>query len=135
MALGIVLIVAENNVTDLNRVFAVRGMGPDNVTRKLCAVDPGATYETPATHRLMSDAAGDGTELAILQAMTQGDLPPLPEGVVWGEDGVISAADAMAACHGSVMQVYSCAGDVEPVDHVAAVLASRGLQFVPDPPL
>lgn len=135
MTIGIVCIVTDAKKNDINLVFAARGMGPGTFTRKLCAVDPGATYETPPSHWLMSNAAGDGAELTVLQAMTQGDLPPLPPGSVWGEDGVISAADAMAACDGAVMQVYSCAGDVEPVDHVAAVLASRGLQFVPDPPL
>ena len=60
-------------------------------------------------------------------------MPPLPESVVWGEDGVISAAAAMAATDGAVFHVYSCAGDVEPVIHVAAVLATEGLQYVPDP--
>lgn len=135
MALGIVLIVTDAKRDDLNLVFAARGWGPENITRKLCAVDPEATDQTPPTHWLSSNAAGNQTELDILNAMTEGDLPPVPEGTVWGENGVISAANAMAACDGAVMQVYSAAGDVEPVDHVAAVLASRGLQYVPDPPL
>jgi len=38
----------------------------------------------------------------------------------------------MAASDGSVFHVYSAAGDIEPVDHVAAVLASEGLQYAPD---
>jgi hypothetical protein len=134
MALGIVCIVTDAKRNDLNFLFAARGMGPDNITRKLCAVDAGATYETPPTHWLMSNAAGNQAELDTLTAMTEGDLPAVPTGTVWGESGIISAADAMAACDGSVFQVYSCAGDVEPADHVAAVLSSRSLQYVPDPP-
>ena len=130
MALGIVCIVAAIHKTNLNLVFAARGMGPETFTRKLCAAGA-ATPSTPATHYLMSLAGGDGMELAILQAMTQGDLPPVPEGVIWGQGGVISAADAMAACDGSVFHVYSAAGEIEPVDHCAAVLASEGLQYVP----
>lgn len=135
MALGIVFIVTDAKKDDLNLVFAARGMGPDSVTRKLCAIDPQATDQTPPTHWLASMANGTQAELDILNAMTAGDLPPVPDGTVWGENGVISAAAAMAACDGAVFQVYSAAGDIEPVDHVTAVLASRGLQYVPDPPL
>lgn len=135
MTIGIVCIVTDAKKDDLNRVYAARGMGPNCVTRKLCAIDPNATPETAPTHWLCSDAGGNGTELAILQAMTEGDLPPIPEGTVWGEGGVISAADAMSACDGAVFQVYSCAGDVEPVDHCASILAGRGLQYVPEPEL
>lgn len=133
MALGIVCIVTDAQKTNINLVFAARDMGPETFTRKLCTMDAGATYATPPTHWLMSMANGDQAELAVLMSMTKGDLPDLPMGVVWGEDGTISAASAMAATAGAVFQVYSCAGDVEPVDHVAAVLASRSLQYVPDP--
>lgn len=132
MALGIVCIVAAAHKTNINLVFAARGHGPETFTRKLCAVGS-ATPATPPTHWLMSNAAGDAEELAVLQAMTQGDLPPVPEGTIWGEEGVISAADAMAATDGAVFHVYSAAGEIEPVDHVTAVLASEGLQYVPDP--
>lgn len=132
MALGIVCIVTDAQKTNINLVFAARGMGPETFTRKLCATGA-ATPATPPTHWLMSMATGDATELAVLQAMTEGDLPDLPEGVVWGEDGVISAANAMAATAASVFHVYSAAGDIEPVDHVAAVLVSEGLQYVPEP--
>lgn len=135
MALGIVCIVTDAQKTNLNLVFAARGLGPETFTRKLCAIDAGATWETAPTHWLMSNAAGDQAELDILTAMTGGDLPDLPDGVVWGENDVISAADAMAACDGAVFHVYSAAGDIEPVDHVVAVLASESLQYVPDPPL
>lgn len=135
MTIGIVCLVTDGQKPNINLVFAARGMGPETFSRKVCAIDPEATYETAPTHWLMSLANGDAAELAILQAMTGGDLPDLPEGVVWGEDGVISAAAAIAATDGAVFQVYSCAGDVEPVDHVAAVLSSRSLQYVPDPPL
>lgn len=135
MTIGIVCLVTDAKKVDINLVFAARGLGPETFSRKVCAIDPEATDATPPTHWLMSMANGNAEELAILQAMTEGDLPPLPEYVVWGEDGVISAQAAMAATDGAVFQVYSCAGDVEPVDHVAAVLASRSLQYVPDPPL
>lgn len=135
MALGIVCIVSAAHKTNINLTFAARGHGPETFTRKLCAINPGATWETPPTHWLMSNAAGNAEELAVLMAMTGGDLPEPSPGAVWGVEGVISAADAMAASNGSVFHVYSAAGEIEPVDHVAAVLASEGLQYVPDPPL
>ena len=133
MTLGIICIVTDAQKTNINLVFAARGHGPETFTRKLCAIDPAATWETAPTHWLMSGAGSSQEELNILTAMTEGDLPPVPEGTVWGESGVITASDAMAATDGAVFQVYSAAGDVEPVDHAAAVLASRGLQLVPDP--
>lgn len=135
MALGIVCIVTDAQKVNVNRVFAARGLGPETFTRKLCAINPGATYETAPTHWLASNAAGDQAELNVLTAMTEGDLPEPSLGNVWGENGVISAADAMTATDGSVFQVYSAAGDVEPSDHVVALLASRTLQYVPEPPL
>lgn len=135
MALGIVCIVSDAKKTDLNLVFAARGLGPETFTRKLCAINPGADYNTPPTHWLMSNAAGDEGELVILQNMTNGDLPPLPSGTVWGEAGAITAVAAMAASDASVLHVYSCAGDVDPPTHCAAVLATEVLQYVPDPPL
>jgi hypothetical protein len=135
MALGIVCIVAAAHKNNLNLVFAARGLGPETFTRKLCAIDPNADEDTPPTHWLMSNAGGDAAELAILQAMTGGTLPPLDPFYQWGVDGTISEEDALAACDASVFHVYSVAGDVEPVDHVAAVLATEGLQYVPDPPI
>lgn len=133
--LPMVIIITAAAQPDANLVWEARGRGPGSFMRKVCALDPGATWETTPTHYVMSDATATDGEVAICQAMTAGDLPPLPEGVVWGEDGIVSAADAMAATDGAVMQVYSVAGAVEPLDHIAGIFAGRGLQFVPDPPL
>lgn len=133
MALGIVCIVTDAQKTNLNRVFAARGRGPETFTRKLCGIDPNATISTPPTHWLMSDAGSTQDELNMLTAMTQGDLPLVPQGTVWGENGVISASEAMAATDGTVLQVYSAAGDVDPEAHAAAILAGRGLQLAPTP--
>lgn len=133
MNLPFIAIVTDAKKTDLNLVFNAMGWGPNTFTRKCCAISPSATHLTPPTHWLTSAAAATDSDVAMLQAMTNGDLPDLPEGVVWGVDGVISAADAIAACDGAVFHVYSAAGDIEPVDHAAAVLASEGLQYVPEP--
>lgn len=133
MLLPFVAVITNAKKNDWNRIGAAIGWGPETFTRKLCAKNPSATSSTPATHWLCSAAAATDSDVAMLQAMTNGDLPILPPGAVWGEDGVISAADAMAASSGAVFHVYSAAGEIEPVDHVAAVLAAEGLQYVPDP--
>lgn len=133
MLLPYIAIVSAAHRDHLNLVLEAVGWGPGNFARRCCAINPAATSSTPATHYLTSAAAATDTDVAMLQAMTQGDLPDLPEGVIWGENGVISAADAMAASDGSVFHIYSAAGEIEPVDHAAAVLASEGLQYVPEP--
>lgn len=139
MQLPMVCVVDDAKRNDINQVWIARGLAQPNsdpsFARALCAADPEATWETPATHWLMSDAGASDGEVDTCNQMTAGNLPPLPEGTVWGEDGVISAAAAMAATDGAVFRVFSCAGEVEPLDHMAAVLATLGLQFVPDPPL
>ena len=107
MTIGIVCLVTDAQKVNINLVFAARGMGPETFSRKVCAVDPGATYETAPTHWLMSMANGDATELAILQAMTGGDLPDLPEGVVWvpGNNGI--NLRELGLGHGSVTTATS----------------------------
>jgi len=135
MILPAICIVTDAQKTNINLVFAAMGFGPETFTRKLCAPTPTPTWQTAPTHWLMSAAGATDTDVATWQAMTAGNLPPLPEGVVWGADGVISAADAMAATDGAVFHVYSAAGDIEPTEHAAAVLQSEGLVFVPDMPI
>lgn len=135
MILPAICIVTDAQKNNINLVFSAMGDGPETFTRKLCAPSPAPTWETSPTHWLMSAAGATDVDVAIWQAMTEGNLPPLPEGVVWGVNGVISAEDAMAATDGSVFHVYSAAGDIEPVDHAAAVLTTEGLVYVPEPPL
>lgn len=135
MRLPYIALVTAAHRTNLNLVFQAMGWGPETFMRKVCVASPSATPSTPPTHWLSSNASASDADVGMINAMTEGNLPPLPDGTVWGEDGVISAADAMAASDGAVLQVYSAAGEIEPVDHVAAVLLSRGLQYVPDEPI
>ena len=135
MLLPFVALVTDAHKVNLNLTLAAVGWGPESFSRKVCAIDPGATFETAPTHWLTSHAGASTTDVAMLQAMTNGDLPQPANGAVWGVDGVISAADAMAASDNTVFQVYSAADDVKPVDHVNTVLTNRGLQYVPEPPL
>lgn len=62
-------------------------------------------------------------------------LGGLSLGLASSTGGGFSLDAFMAATDGAVFHVYSAAGAIEPVDHVAAVLATEGLQYVPDEPI
>lgn len=121
---------------DINLVLEAQGRGPGNLSRKMCSIDPLATWETPATHYMMQDMSATDTLVASWQAACNGDLPAIDG--QWGVDGVISSLDAQEACSGGNMQVYSAAGLVTGEDATAwrdGTFLGIGLQFVPDAPL
>lgn len=124
-------IVKATDKTDANLVWAAWGKGPDTFSRRLTTDNP-ATSSSPVTHYLFADSSTSVEDVQIIQQMANGDLPPLPDGMAWGVDGVIGAADALAAIDGDSLQCYSASGDVTPLDHCNAILASRGLSWVPD---
>jgi hypothetical protein len=132
--LPVVCVVTAAAMANANLVWAAMGRGPSNFTRKLCAADPAATYLTAATHYLMSDASAGDSDVYEWQAMASGNLPDIGSNI-WGADGIITSADAQDAISAANLQVYSASGNVTPADHVTGILASRGLQYVPDMPL
>ncbi len=128
-----ICVVTDAQKDNANLVWAAMGRGPSTFSRKLCALDPSATPSTPPTHWLMSDAAATESDVAIWQGFANGDLPPLASGLAWGEGDIIAAPTALTAINAANLQVYSASGDVSPVEHGNGILASRDLQFVPDP--
>lgn len=124
----VVCIVTAAAKVDADLVWLAMGRGPNTFDRKL-TTDPAATPSSPATHWLTADSSSLVSDVAAWQALANGDLPQISG--VWGVDEVISAEDAMAATSGANLQVYSASGDVEPLDHCNAILASRGLYWVP----
>lgn len=130
MTLPVICVVTAAAKDNANLVWAAMGRGPNTFTRKLCAIDPGVTSDTPATHYLMADSSTEESDVQAFQAMAGGDLPAISG--IWGEDGVIDAAAAQAATSGTNLQVYSASGDVAPVDHMNGILQSRALMLVPD---
>jgi hypothetical protein len=97
-------------------------------SRKL-TTDAVPTTSSVVTHYLFADSSTSPADVAIFQSMANGDLPPITG--VWGADGVITGADALAAINAVNLQVYSASGNVVPLDHANPILASRGLSFVP----
>jgi len=130
-SLPTILICPVSAKDGINAVLEALGRGPNNISRKLCAVDPEATYETPATHYMMQDMGATDADVLLWADMKAGNLP---DSVAWGEEGIISAVDAIAAC--AQMNLYSAAQDFKlPWEWCSDVLASVGLMFVPDEPI
>lgn len=125
----IVAIVTAAAMADANLVWAAWGKGPHTFSRKL-TTDPNPTPATPATHYLTADSSTSVEDVQVIQGFANGDLPPIMG--AWGEDGVVGAGAALTAINGANLQCYSASGDVVPLDHCNAILASRGLNWVPD---
>ena len=128
------LIVTDAAKAHAETVLSLYRAAPIEFGRKVIPVDTvDPTPASPPTHWMLFDASSDSDHVTVYHGFAAGDLPPLPDGVVWGVDGVISAGDAMAAISGVNLQVYSVSGEVVPGDFAAGVLASRGLMLVPEP--
>jgi len=128
MAIGIIGIGTAAAVTNINLVIEAMGRGPGSLSRKCTTVANPAWDATP-THYFMSDQSATPELQSVFLGFANGDLPPLPEGVVWGENGVISAAAALAAITAENFAFASFNEGYEPAQQVAAALAAY------DPPL
>lgn len=130
MQVSAILIVTAAARANARLVWQAMGRGPNSFLMPLTD-DADPTPESTVTHWAMHDGSATDTDVAEWQALTNGDLPAVPEGTVWGEDDVISAADAIAACSAANLQVYSAAGSVVPLEHMEGVIAGRGLRVRP----
>lgn len=128
MAINVIGIATAAAVTNVNLVLQAMGRGPGNISRKATTVANPAWDATP-THYFMSDQGVTPEFQAQLLGFANGDLPPLPEGVVWGEEGVISAQDALAAISAENFAFASFNEGFPPLAQVDATLAAF------DPPL
>lgn len=124
----VVCVVTNAAKTDANLVWAAMGRGPNTFIRKLTTENP-PTLSSPVTHWLMADSSSLVADVMAWQALANGDLPQISG--VWGESGIIDASSATTATNGANLQVYSASGNVQPLDHCNAILASRGLYWVP----
>jgi hypothetical protein len=125
----IVAIVKAADMVNANLVWEAWGKGPATFSRKLTN-DPNPTTSSTVTHYLTADSSTSVEDVQIIQGFANGDLPPIMG--AWGEGGIVGAAAALAAIDGDSLQCYSASGDVIPLDHCNAILASRGLKWVPD---
>ena len=120
-----ILIVTTTHVTGMNSVVEAQGRGPGTFSRNLVAA---GTTNPVVAHFSQDMSATDTLEAAWRAMASDRDLPAIAG--VWGEDGVISAADAQAAMSG--LTVHSVAGTV-PSDWAESILAGHGYAFEPGP--
>lgn len=132
MTINVIGIATAAAVTNVNLVLEAMGRGPGNISRKATTV-ANPTWDATPTHYFMSDQGVTPEFQAQLLGFANGDLPPLPEGVVWGEDGVISAADALAAIASPNFSFASFSGAFTPGEQVQAALDALGLHVIPFP--
>lgn len=121
-------IVKADDKTNANLVWNAWGKGPETFSRALTTDNPAIPSST-VTHYLFADSSSSVEDVAIIQGFANGDLPPISG--AWGVGGVIAASDALAAIDGDSLQCYTASGNVTPLDHCNAILASRGLNWVP----
>lgn len=135
MILPTIMTAPAAYVPAINAVFAAMGLGEDTLSVALVsAADDEATAETPATYYYAQDMGADAANVAVWNAMCEGLLPALPEGVAWGENGVISEAEAIAALTGH-LTVASEAGLTTPEqreEFLAGILIGKGLKRRPE---
>ena len=134
MAIGIIGVATATALANINLVIEAMGRGPGSITRKATNV-PNPAWTAPATHYYMSDQSATPELQAQFLGFANGDLPPLPEGVVWGVNGVISAADALAAITAENFAFAAFNEGFEPSEQVEAALTALGLYAVPEEPV
>lgn len=130
MALNVIAIGAAAHATNINAVLEAMDRGPGSLSRKLTTVADPAWTEAP-THLFMSDQGVTEEFVATLLGFADGELPPLPEGVAWGDNGVIAEQDAIDAVDGANFKVFVSSGDVSPAAQVAAAVGAEGLYVIP----
>lgn len=109
--LGVVTAAAAENV---RLVLGAMGLGYGGMSVPMVDKDDNtATYETTPTGFMQYDGSADSDLVATLQALVGGDVPGLDNNgnpILWGEEGVISQADAIAAFGSENVQIISAVG-------------------------
>lgn len=133
--------VAPQHRAAFNAIFDALGYGPQfrvPVTKE----NPPATTSAPSSW-FFAETSPEDDAVAVYEGLRVGTLPSLPPGVVWGEDGVISQADAQAAVSALTFEVYTAGGGaVVPYDWMhgaedengvrhGGILLSRNERLVP----
>lgn len=129
--IAVAIIVSDTKRADV--IEAVSHLTPSyamGFIRKCCAIDPGATWQTPPTHWYSNDAGMDSALSSVWQDAADGTLPygyALPNGATMTEQEIL---DAMAG-----LILFTAINSNDAIAWAMTNLTSEGLQFVPDPPL
>lgn len=127
-----IIIIQEADIPVWDQIGAAMGFGSGfDQFRTVCAQGD-ETYTV--THRLTHASNFPEAEESTWRRMASAqDLPPLVNGSVWGEDGVIDAATAQDAM--TRLLVFSCAGSTDSITFCEGALHGLGLRYTPDPEL
>lgn len=128
---NLICIVPAAAKDDCNAVLEAMGIGSGSLSVRLTTASS-PHWSATATHFGMSYQSAPLELQTQLLAATQGDLPPVTAGVVWGENGVISAAAAMAAM--AQLAVAAFSNLFEPIQQLGAAMAAYDppLSWIPD---
>jgi hypothetical protein len=101
-------------ITNVRLTLGAMGLGFGGLGVPMVAkTDDTATSATEPTGYMQYDGSADSDLVATLQALVDGDVPGLDingNPILWGQDGVISQVDAIAAFGTENVQVISAAG-------------------------
>lgn len=128
----IIAVTTAANQVNINLVLEAMGRGPGSLGQPV-STDPNVAWNGTATHFFMSDQGAPQWLADAFLAFGNNDLPQLPDGTVWGENGVISAADALQAINPSNFYFAQFVG-YEPAQQLQAALAAKGLHKFPQNP-
>jgi len=125
-------------VVDVRRTKHAMGLGPEGFSGPLVASsDATATPETEPTGFFEFDNNADSDLVATLEALCGGDVPGLDingNPIMWGEDGIISQADAIAAFAHPNVKIIGFVGvsDTERDGIFASVIDDLGYKRRPE---
>lgn len=107
-------VVKASAADDVRLVLGAMGLGFGGFGVALVAADDDtATFSTTPTGYHQYDDTADSDLVAALQALVGGDVPGLDQSgnpIMWGENGVITQADAIAAFGSENVQIISAVG-------------------------
>lgn len=130
---AIYAIIPATQAVNLNLAFAAMQFGPDVFSVALTDA-PSPTENATATHFHMYNASASPTDYAAYAAAKAGTALPLDfygNPVAWGEEGLISEADAYEAF--AALQLWANDSDRNPGEFAAEQRAGLGLSIRPMP--
>lgn len=121
------------HLSAMDALFEILGQGPESFSgaaRLVAVADP----DGPVTHHgTNTSGLGPVGEQHVRALMVENQLPPLPEGEAWGENGIVSAAAVQAAGAALTLDTATAPSfaDVNLNEWGLTCLAKYGLQTEP----
>lgn len=136
MPVHIIAVTPAANVTAANAVLEALGHGPDNFSTK-ATTEEGPAWDDPPTHYYFCWQYTPAGLADTFLAFADGVMPPTIGEWDWGEYGVISEEDALAAVTPENFAFAIFNDGLSALQQVDVTLAAYEppLHKIPDPPL